>query len=137
MGAEPQFEFHHVGISVPDLEVAARWWEHMFGFTITRRFRIEPANADVVLVSKGSLNVELFQAAGAAPLPDGRRTPIADIRTHGTKHAAFRIGNLDVFLDAVRAKGADIAGVERNTGLGPMCFLRDPFGTLIEFIEAT
>jgi hypothetical protein len=29
MNAAPQFEFHHVRISVPDLEVAARWWENM------------------------------------------------------------------------------------------------------------
>jgi hypothetical protein len=35
--------------------------------------------------------------------------------THGTKHAAFRIKNLDEFLVAVRAKGADVAvaSVER------------------------
>ena len=102
-GRWPQFEFYHVGISVPDLEVAARWWEHMSGFKITKRFRIEPADADVILLSKGNLNVELFQASGAAPLPHDRRIPIKDIGTHGTKHAAFRINYLDEFLPAVRA----------------------------------
>ncbi len=104
MEVAPQFEFHHVGISVPDLEVAARWWEHMFGFKITKRFRIEPANADVILLPKGNLNVELFQASGAAPLPHDRRIPIKDIGTHGTKHAAFRINNLDEFLVAVQGR---------------------------------
>ena len=53
-----------------------------------------------------------------------------------TKHAAFQMNNLDEFLVAICAKGADVAVVERNTGLGPMCFLRDPSGTLDESIEA-
>jgi catechol 2,3-dioxygenase-like lactoylglutathione lyase family enzyme len=137
MDAAPEFAFHHVGISVPDLETAARWWEQMFGFKVIKRFRIEPADADVVVLAKGDLNVELFQANGAIPLPDDRRIPIKDIGTHGTKHVAFRIRNLDEFLVAVRAKGADVAVVEGRTGLGPMCFLRDPAGTLIEFVQTT
>src|ERR1700744_3455771 len=137
MNVTPEFNFHHVGISVPDLEAAAQWWEQMFGFKVVKRFRIEPADADVVVLAKGDLNVELFQANGANSLPDDRRVPIKDIGTHGTKHVAFRITNLEEFLVAVRAKGADVAVVERQTGLGPMCFLRDPAGTLIEFIHTT
>ena len=135
MDVGPQFEFHHVGISVPDLEVAARWWEHMFGFKIAKRFRIEPANADVILLSKGNLNVELFQASGAAPLPHDRRIPIKDIGTHGTKHAAFRINNLDEFLVAVRAKGATLKATEQpidtSTSAGK-AFL-DMLGVFAEF----
>jgi catechol 2,3-dioxygenase-like lactoylglutathione lyase family enzyme len=39
MDAAAEFAFHHVGISVPDLEAAAQWWEQMFGFKVVNRLR--------------------------------------------------------------------------------------------------
>jgi catechol 2,3-dioxygenase-like lactoylglutathione lyase family enzyme len=85
MDAAPEFAFHHVGISVPDLEAVAQWWEQMFGFKVVKRFRIEPADADVVVLAKGDLNVELFQANGATPLADDRRIPIVDRTAQSAK----------------------------------------------------
>lgn len=132
--AGPEFAFHHGGVSVPSLAQAIDWYRDMLGFEVERRFHIEKANADVAFVRKGVLRFELFEVAGASPLPDDRRFPPSDLKTHGNKHLAFRVANLDAFLADVEARGADVAMVVRE-GFGKGCFLRDCAGNLIEFVE--
>ncbi len=130
----PNFTFHHGGVSVPDLETAIAWYREVLGFEEERRFRIDRADANVAFVRKGPLRFEIFEVAGAASLPDERRFPPSDLRTHGTKHLAFRVTDLDAFLAEMETRGADIAMVVRE-GFGKGCFLRDCAGNLIEFVE--
>lgn len=134
MNSAPQFTFHHGGASVPDLDAAIDWYGRVLGFELEKRFPIPKAGAEAAMLVKGPLRIELFQVAGAAPLPDERRTPNLDLKTHGNKHIAFRIDDLDRFLSAVEARGADVAFVVRES-FGRSCFLRDCAGNLIEFVE--
>ncbi len=129
-----EFAFHHGGVSVPDIEAAIAWYGRVLGFEVERRFYIAPAKAKAAMIRKGPLRFELFEAEDAAPLPDDRRHPPRDILTHGNKHVAFRIENLDDFLAEMEHIGADIAFVVRE-GYGSGCFIRDPAGNLIEFVE--
>jgi len=128
------FTFHHGGVSVPDLEAAIEWYGRVLGFTLERRFLIAPAPAKVAMIRKGPLRFELFEVEGAAPLPADRRMPIPDLRTHGNKHLAFAVADLDVFLAEMETKGVDIAFVVREA-FGSGCFIRDCAGNLIEFVE--
>jgi methylmalonyl-CoA/ethylmalonyl-CoA epimerase len=130
----PDFTFHHGGVSVPSLNEAIDWYRRVLGFDLEKRFFIEAANAKAAMVKKGTLRFEIFEVAGAAPLPQDRRHPPSDVRTHGNKHVAFRVADLDAFLDEVEAKGADVAFVVRED-FGKGCFLRDCAGNLIEFVE--
>ncbi len=129
----PDFTFHHGGVSVPNLDAAIAWYGDVLGFALERRFTIDAANARAAFVRKGDLRFELFEVAGAAPLPEDRRHPPRDLKTHGNKHVAFRIDDLDAFLEEVTAKGADVAMVVREA-FGAGCFLRDCAGNLIEFV---
>lgn len=128
------FTFHHGGVSVPSLDDAIEWYGRVLGFEVEKRFRIEAANADAVMIRKGPLRFELFEVEGAAPLPEDRRHPPADLRTHGNKHVAFRVGDLEAFLAEMEAKGVDIAFVVREE-FGKGAFIRDCAGNLIEFVE--
>ena len=128
------FTFHHGGVSVPDLDAAIAWYDRVLGFAVEKRFFIDAAKAKVAMVRKGPLRFEIFEVEGAAPLPDDRRHPPADLRTHGNKHIAFHVADLDVFLSEMREKGADIAFVVKEA-FGAGCFIRDPAGNLIEFVE--
>lgn len=130
----PEFTFHHGGISVPNLDEAIAWYRDVLGFEEERRFHIDKARADVAFVRKGSLRFEIFEVAGAAALPDERRFPPSDLKTHGNKHLAFEIEDLDTFLAEMSAKGADIAMVVGEE-FGSGCFVRDCAGNLIEFVE--
>ncbi len=129
-----EFTFHHGGVSVPSLDEAIDWYGRVLGFDVEQRFHIEAAGADAAMVRKGALRFEIFEVAGAAPLPEDRRHPPSDLKTHGNKHVAFQVGDLDAFLTEMESKAVDIALVVREE-FGSGCFIRDCAGNLIEFVE--
>ncbi|MBZ9646851.1 VOC family protein [Sphingobium sp. 3R8] len=128
------FTFHHGGVSVPSLDEAIDWYGGVLGFTVEKRFSIAAARAQAAMLRKGPLRFELFEVEGAAPLPHDRRHPPSDLKTHGNKHVAFCVADLEDFLIEMAAKQADIAFVVREA-FGKGCFLRDCAGNLIEFVE--
>jgi len=129
-----EFSFHHGGVSVPSLDEAIDWYGRVLGFEVEKRFYIAAAKSHTAMVRKGPLRFELFEVEGAAPLPEDRRHPPADLRTHGNKHVAFRVADLEAFLVEMAAKQVDVAFVVREA-FGKGCFIRDCAGNLIEFVE--
>lgn len=129
-----EFTFHHGGVSVPSLQEAIDWYGRVLGFEVEKRFYIEAAKSDTAMVRKGPLRFEIFEVEGAAALPEDRRHPPADLRTHGNKHVAFRVADLEEFLSEMEQKQVDIAFVVREA-FGKGCFIRDCAGNLIEFVE--
>lgn len=130
----PDFSFHHAAISVPDMTKAIAWYEDMLGFVVERRFNIAAAQTAVAMLRKGDLRIELFAPQSGRPLPAGRGEPRQDILTHGNKHVAFRVDDLDTFLLDMRGRNADVAAI-LNDQTGRGCFIRDCAGNLIEFVE--
>ncbi len=128
------FTFHHGGVSVPNLDEAIAWYGDVLGFEVEKRFYIEAARSHTAMVRKGPLRFELFEVEGAAPMPEDRRHPPRDLQTHGNKHVAFRVDDLEAFLAEMEKKGADVAFVVREA-FGKGCFIRDCAGNLIEFVE--
>jgi methylmalonyl-CoA/ethylmalonyl-CoA epimerase len=129
-----EFTFHHGGVSVPSLDEAIDWYGRVLGFDVEKRFYIEAAKSHTAMVRKGPLRFEIFEVEGAAPLPEERRHPPRDVQTHGNKHVAFRVEDLDAFLAEMEEKQADVAFVVREK-FGKGCFIRDCAGNLIEFVE--
>lgn len=129
-----EFTFHHGGVSVPSLDQAIAWYGEVLGFAVESQFYIEAARSHTAMVRKGALRFELFEVEGAAPLPEERRHPPRDLQTHGNKHVAFRVDDLEAFLAEMAEKGADVAFVVREA-FGKGCFIRDCAGNLIEFVE--
>jgi catechol 2,3-dioxygenase-like lactoylglutathione lyase family enzyme len=130
------FWHHHVGVSVPDLEASVDWYRRVLGFVPVRRLRIESIPADVAILKHGAMHIELFQAAGAKPLPAERREPDSDVRTHGNKHIAFAVADVEPFAAELRRRGADVVGVKHFEHGGANIFIRDNAGNLIEFLQA-
>jgi methylmalonyl-CoA/ethylmalonyl-CoA epimerase len=132
-----EYWHHHLGVSVPNLDEAIAWYERVLGFELERRIRIESIPADVAIIRNGPARIELFEAENAAPLPEGRRMPDEDIRTHGNKHASFACSDVVALADELRARGADIVWVKEFGDGRANCFLRDNAGNLIEFVQAS
>jgi len=130
----PQFSFHHGGVNVPDIEAAIDWYRDVLGFEVEKRFEIPPANAKVAMVRNGAMRFEIFEKDGAKPLPEERRMPITDLQTHGNKHVAFQVEDIDVILTHFESNNVDIAFVVKED-FGRGCFIRDCAGNLIEFVE--
>lgn len=127
---------HHCGISVPDIEASIAWYRDMLGFSAKARLTLEAVGAKIAFLKHGDFQIELFEVPGAAPLPDDRRYPDVDLRTHGTKHLAFAVEDLKRVVDTLKERGVDIAMDVMNMPDGKVAFIRDNSGILIEFIES-
>lgn len=130
----PEIKPHHVGVSVPDMDAAIDWYRRMLGFDLEMRTFIEIIPAEVAFIRRGDFRIELFQVAGAAPLPAERREPNLDVRTHGNKHLCLAVQDVPVAVQGLREKGADIV-FEKVVQGTPMAFIRDNSGNLIELIQ--
>ncbi len=125
---------HHAGISVPDLDAAITWYHEVLGFTLEKREYLPPVPAQVAFLRRGPLRIELFQPEQATPLPADRRIPDADLRTHGNKHVAFAVRDIEAAAAALRQRGVDIVFV-KHMPTASVLFMRDNSGNLIEMIQ--
>ena len=67
-------------------------------------------------------------------MPDERRKANTDLRTHGNKHVAFAVRNVDEVAEQLRARNADIEFVGHFPH-GDNIFIRDNAGNLVEFVQ--
>ena len=130
----PVLRPHHFGVSVPDLDAAIDWYGRMLGFALESQMTIEKIPARIAFVRRDGYRIELFEVPGAAPLPDERRMPNMDLRTHGNKHMCFEVPDVPRAVAALRAQGADIA-FELVVDGNPTAFVRDACGNLIELLQ--
>jgi methylmalonyl-CoA/ethylmalonyl-CoA epimerase len=135
----PGFEIthHHVAISVPNAEASAAWYKKMFGFEeVTRMTQGEgDKKMFIVHVKRGNCYIEIFQVAGAKPLPDYRRDPTADLGVNGTVHFAFQVSDVPAALKELKAKGAEIAMGPVDSPGAAFVFIRDNAGITFELIQ--
>jgi methylmalonyl-CoA/ethylmalonyl-CoA epimerase len=134
--ALPNFDLrpHHFGVSVPDLDAAVNWYETMLGFQLEPRMKLDSIPARIAFLRRDNFRIEIFEVAGAARLPDARREPDLDLRTHGNKHMCFEVANVAAALDALTSRGVDVALRLTVDGYAT-AFIRDIAGNLIELVE--
>jgi methylmalonyl-CoA/ethylmalonyl-CoA epimerase len=125
----------HVGISVPDIQASIAWYEQMLGFRLVSDNYYEKLPARIVFMKLGDFSIELFEVPGAASLPDDRRIPNLDIRTHGIKHVAYAVEDLHGLMHGLKAKGVDVAMDIFPMEQDLVAFIRDNTGNIIELIE--
>src|SRR5262245_26956827 len=132
-----ELAWNHVALSVPNIAESISWYEKMLGFKGVVRGGQPNSNArqQVADLRRGNITIELFQLADAAPLPESRRNPSEDFRTHGVKHFGFEVKNLPAVLAELKAKGVKMAFEMRDTPSERFAFISDNAGNAIELIE--
>lgn len=127
------FAIDHVGISVANLEESVDWYVEKLGFELMRPINANSGSAqNIARIRKGNFTIELFEIEGAAPLPEYRRDPSADLRVHGLAHFAFRVEDAAAAKAALEAKGVQIV-LDR----GNFFFVADNSGNTFEFIQTS
>ncbi|WP_405866590.1 VOC family protein [Streptomyces sp. NBC_00005] len=132
--------FDHVGISVPDLEAAVRWYRQALHLTEERAFSVPGTDLrGVMLCHHSGHRVELLHRPSAAPGPvaDG---PLEAAGTLGYGHLCLAVdtpGEVDAEFARLVAAGA---GIRMSPRPAPrpgarMAFVSDPYGNLIELID--
>jgi methylmalonyl-CoA/ethylmalonyl-CoA epimerase len=129
-----ELKHHHGGVSVPNLDESIKWYGKVLDFEVEKIFEIPQIPARVAMLRRGDLRIELFEVPGAAPMSADRRIPDRDVHTHGNKHVAFAIRDVDPVEQELRARGADIVWVGRFKH-GSNIFIRDNAGNLIELVQ--
>ena len=138
---------HHFCIAVPDIEKAIGFWTEIFGFSTKFRFDIPAIKAKGAFLKFPGIEIELFELAGAKPVPEERKQPNTDLMTNGNKHMAFRVPDVQAAINAIVKAGVKVVAVRRSFDR-PMeheadptgdrkaiaCFAQDPFGSLFELV---
>jgi catechol 2,3-dioxygenase-like lactoylglutathione lyase family enzyme len=130
--------FHHVSLSVADLEAAQSWYQRVLGFTeVIEQFAVpEPPVKTVVLRSAAGLRIELIERAGSART-EVYSDPLDTLRAQGYGHWALTVTDLDAAFAAVTENGGQAIwppqdAVEPGARFG---YVKDPEGNLIEMIQ--
>lgn len=129
-----EISHHHVGISVPNAEESAAWYHKMLGFEVVTKMN-QGAGMTVVHIKRGNCYIELFQVAGAKPLPEYRRDPSADLKVQGLVHFAFQVADVPAAIKELKSKGAEIAMEPMDTPGVAFAFVRDNAGNCFELIQ--
>ena len=123
----------HIGVAVPDLEDAARFYRDVLGIAPGDPERAD--GATIVSLPFGEVDVELLR-------PDHPDGPIARFlarRGPGIHHLCYRVPDLDAALARCRAAGYRLVDNEPRAGAGGhrIAFLhpKATAGILIELTE--
>ena len=129
--------FHHIGISVADLEESIAWYKEMLGFEEVMRMDQGVTIEKMIIghIKRGNCYIELFQVAGAKPLPEYRRDPNADLAVHGLVHFGLQVDDVHAALEELKAKGVEVAMGPIDTPGVSFVFIRDNSGNAFELIE--
>lgn len=132
-----QGRFDHVGISVADLQGAARWYCRAFGLSVEREFRVPGTDlSGAMLVHASGYRIELLHRPAGVPglQPDSALTAAG---TRGYGHFCLCVDD----VDAEYARVIEAGGMERMAPTAAprpdarFAFLADPEGNLIELLD--
>jgi catechol 2,3-dioxygenase-like lactoylglutathione lyase family enzyme len=136
--ALPAFRFHHISVSVADLDAQEAWYRTAFGLTRTdERLDLPEAGVRTAVLSNGrGLRVEFTERAGSTAVlhPD----PYAATATQTFTHLALQVPDLDAAFQQLTTQNAAPAVAEPGPGATPgmrYAYIHDPEGNLIELIE--
>lgn len=136
-------EMHHTGFVVKDIDKAVDFYQQGLGLEEQVRYERQGPGIDnvigykgaclkICLMSIGSHSLELIQYVS----PDPTHRPTIERNVIGSSHLAFQVEDIHSVFQQAMAHGA----IELNppTEVAPgrtACYLQDPEGNWIEFIE--
>jgi len=126
----------HVAISVPDVEQTVAWYRDCFGLEEISRMHIPHNGLEMVFIGNDDFVIELIQAPGANPLPEGRSHPDIDNFTHGVKHICIAVDNCKAFIEELKKKGVRVVFEFQPAGdISCAAFINDNAGNIIEVFD--
>ena len=131
----------HVGIAVPDLDAAIKWYHDHLGMIVLHEEINEEQGVREAMLSvrgapKGSAEIQLM-----APLDETSTiAKFLDKRGPGLQQLAYRTSDLDLLSERLRAEGMRLLydAPRRGTANSRINFIhpKDAGGVLIELVES-
>ncbi len=125
---------HHIGVVVPDLEQAYRFWRDTLGLEFTKSATIEEQGVKAALLKVGDSEIELLEPLS----PDNGVGKFLARRGGGLHHLCFETDDVGRELEGARNKGLPLIDQSPRKGLaGMICFLHPKAtrGVLVEYAQ--
>ena len=134
--------FHHVGLSVADLQASIDFYCDLFGCRVVERGESEGGEVETVTGLPGAHMrmadlafpsghiLELIQYLAPRGSRLEQRTCDA-----GNTHFAIRVDDIDAAVADLQDQGVEVHRVPLIAGSGHQAFLHDPFGNMVELNE--
>jgi catechol 2,3-dioxygenase-like lactoylglutathione lyase family enzyme len=138
---------HHVGINVPDLEAARRFYETVFGFEVIGVDNWDEGNVDVnAYVGLDESAADSYMLRGVNTYlelwcyrtPESRGSAADRVASdHGYTHLCFTVTDFDAVLASLVDAGGSLIKPLTNArpGGSRIHYVRDPFGNIIELLQ--
>lgn len=127
----------HIGIAVPNLEEALKFYEGVLGLEASGTEIVEEQKVKVAFLPCGDSELELLESTE----PDG---PIARFIEKnggrgGIQHVALRVDNIEQAIEDMKAKGMRMLDEKPRYGAGgakiAFCHPKSSMGVLLELTE--
>lgn len=127
-------KIHHIGVVVPNLEEAMKFWRDLLGLHLTKSATIQDQGVKAALLQVGASEIELLEPIN----PDNGVGKFLARRGGGLHHLCFETDDVARELEGARVKGIDLIDQKPRPGLaGMICFLHPKAtrGVLVEYAE--
>jgi methylmalonyl-CoA/ethylmalonyl-CoA epimerase len=128
-------QIDHVGVAVDDLDAAIALHEQTYGLALAHREVVEEQGVEAVLLDVGDSQVELLRPLQA----DTAVGRFLASRGPGLHHVAYRVGDIDAALDALRDRGVQLIDETPRVGIrdSRVAFVhpRSTGGVLTEIVQ--
>jgi methylmalonyl-CoA/ethylmalonyl-CoA epimerase len=127
-------KIHHVGVVVPNLEEAMKFWQRLLGLHLTKSATIQDQGVKAALLQVGASEIELLEPIN----PDNGVGKFLARRGGGLHHLCFETDDVERELQGAREKGVELIDQKPRPGLaGMICFLHPKAtrGVLVEYAQ--
>lgn len=127
-------KIHHVGVVVPDLDQAMKFWRDLLGLHLTKSAVIQDQGVRAALLQTGESEIELLEPLN----PDNGVGKFLARRGGGLHHVCFETNDVERELEGAKSKGIQVIDQKPRPGLaGIICFLHPKAtrGVLIEYAQ--
>jgi len=129
------FSFHHVSLSVQNLEASIGFYG-VFGFEPVFRWQAEDESLRITHLKLGEMLLELFCFADAVDAPESSKQLATDLPRIGIKHFGVRVADIHAAKEQLETEGLTegVEVVQGKTGI-QYFFIKDPSGILVEIVQ--
>jgi methylmalonyl-CoA/ethylmalonyl-CoA epimerase len=127
-------KIHHVGVVVPDLENAMRFWRDLLGLHLTKTQTVADQGVKAALLQAGETEIELLEPLS----PENGVGKFLARRGGGLHHVCFESDDVSRELEAAKVRGIPVIDQKPRQGLaGMICFLHPKAtrGVLVEYAQ--
>lgn len=128
-------KFHHVALTVKDVERSSKWYGDIFGFKIINRYNNN--DLQLIMLKLGDVRIELISfGKNTEKLPMFKSDLMQDLHTVGTKHLCIKVENIDETIRNLKAKEVHfVTEIDTAAFGGRYIFFKDCDNILIELYQ--